>query len=131
MGKSFFRELVDKISPLTKKYVQRQVDISDRIYQLLKENNMTQKDLAVKMDKKESFVSRILCGDGNPTLKTLVEFEVALGADVIKIPLLESPAFDEKREVSRSQTLKSQGLYLWKKNDDEGDASDDDKYKVA
>ena len=105
MEKSFFQKLVNKISPLTKKYVQRQVDISDRIYQLLKENNMTQKDLAVKMNKKESFVSRILCGDDNPTLKTLVEFEVALGTDVIKIPLLESPAFDKKTRGNKNEPL--------------------------
>ena len=119
MGKSFFRELVDKISPLTKKYVQRQMDISDRVDQLLKEENITQRELATRLGKKESYVSRILSGEGNPTLKTIVEFEVALGEDVISIPLQDEPSVNVKSKVTRSQTLQAEGLYLWKKYDQE------------
>jgi len=47
---------------------------------------MTQRQLAEKLGKKESYISRILAGWANPTLRTIVEFEVALGQNIVEIP---------------------------------------------
>ncbi|NTU95289.1 MAG: helix-turn-helix transcriptional regulator, partial [Bacteroidales bacterium] len=43
--------------------------------------------LAEKLGKKESYISRVLSGNANPTLKTIAELEVALGEDVISFNL--------------------------------------------
>ena len=66
---------------------------------------MTQRELAEKLGKQESYVSKILAGWSNPTLKTIVEFEVALGKDIIDFNL-ESTARSEAG-VSSFQRVKT------------------------
>lgn len=58
------------------------------INQLLKEKEMTQKQLAEKMEVKPSVVSRLLQGNQNTTLKTLAAVEAALGEDIVLTPKL-------------------------------------------
>ena len=79
------KRTVDKISPFTKKFVKRQGEFAVRVSEIMKSTGMTQRQLAEKLGKKESYVSRILAGWANPTLKTITEFEVAIGHDIIDI----------------------------------------------
>lgn len=58
------------------------------INQVLKEKEMTQKQLAEKMEVKPSVVSRLLQGSQNTTLKTLAAVEAALGEDIVLTPKL-------------------------------------------
>ena len=48
---------------------------------------MTQKELAEKLGVKESFISRILAGHENLTLKTITKLESALESDIIQVPM--------------------------------------------
>lgn len=84
---SLFQKLVESISPVTRQYVNRQVGFAATVAEKLKASGMTQRDLAERLGKKESYISRVLSGDANPTLKTISEFEVALGEDVITFNL--------------------------------------------
>jgi transcriptional regulator with XRE-family HTH domain len=84
---SLFQELVERIPDVTKKYVNRQVGFAATVSEKLKDTGMTQRELAEKLGKKESYISRILSGNANPTLKTITELEVALGEDVISFNL--------------------------------------------
>lgn len=84
---SLFKELVDRISPLTKRYVERQVGFAATVAEKLRLTGMTQRELADILKKKESYISRILSGDANPTLKTISELEVAVGEDIITFNL--------------------------------------------
>jgi len=84
---SLFKNLLDSVHPLTKKYVNRQVGFAATVAEKLKFSGVTQRELAERLGKKESYISRILSGDANPTLKTISELEVALGEDVISFNL--------------------------------------------
>ena len=60
--------------------------IAERIDYLLKKKRMSQKDLAKKMGKQESEISRWLTGRHNLTTKTIARISTVLGENVISIP---------------------------------------------
>jgi ribosome-binding protein aMBF1 (putative translation factor) len=83
---SLLRKAAATVSPCTRKFVERQASFAVRIIEIMQVTGMSQRQLADKLGKKESYISRIVAGWANPTLRTIVEFEVALGQDVIDIP---------------------------------------------
>ena len=60
-------------------------DIIARIDAILKQKNMTQKDLARKMGRSEAAISRWTSGFPNLTLKSIAEISTALGEPLIKV----------------------------------------------
>ena len=60
--------------------------IAERIDSILKKKGMSQKDLALKMGKRESEVSRWLTGRHNLTTKTIARISYILGESIIIIP---------------------------------------------
>jgi transcriptional regulator with XRE-family HTH domain len=91
---SMLRKAVASISPCTRKFVERQGEFAVRITEIMKLSGMTQRQLANKLGKNESYISRIVAGWANPTLRTIVEFEVALGQNIIEIP------YQQKSQIS-------------------------------
>jgi len=71
------------LTPEIQKQVDMQVMIANRIYDLLEQKKMSQKDLARKLGKTETEVSRWLCGTHNMTMATLAKIAVALDDDLI------------------------------------------------
>lgn len=67
-------------------FVEKSMQILDRVHAMLKEQGISQKELAKRMGKNESEVSKWLNGVQNFTLKTLCKLEVALEQDIIVIP---------------------------------------------
>ena len=65
--------------------VQLSADIIARIDALLKEKNMTQRELARKLGKREAVVSRWTTGFPNLTLKSIAALSVALGEPLITV----------------------------------------------
>ncbi len=63
------------------------VELVHRMNEVLLERGISQKELAKRAGWKEPFVSRLLGGDQNLTLKTISRFEEAADADVLVIPL--------------------------------------------
>lgn len=57
-------------------------DISDQIYELMESANINKTELAEKLGSSKAFVSKILRGDANMTLKTLTKIVFALGGEV-------------------------------------------------
>lgn len=102
MNTSFFQKFVEQIPPFTKKYVERQGEFAVKLSELLESTGMTQRELAEKLGKKESYVSRMLAGWSNPTLKTIVEFEVALGKDIVDFNLDVKKVQSEKTSRTES-----------------------------
>lgn len=96
--------ILNDLRRIRKGYVNRFIDntfdLSDRISYLLSKNKMTQKDLADKLNKKESEVSKWLSGTHNFTIKTISKIE-----DV----------FDEKmiNVVSDKQITKRETKYIF------------------
>lgn len=71
------------LTPEIQKQVDMQVMIANRIYDLLEQKGMSQKDLAQKLGKTETEVSRWLCGTHNLTMATIAKIAVALDDDII------------------------------------------------
>ena len=97
------------------------VDFTEEIERLMAERGMTHAELAAVLGKSQPYVTKVLRGDGNPTIKTLAEFASAFDL-VVRVhlaprdvsvrwldehqatPRAESPAAPAKRESSnRSQ----------------------------
>ena len=68
-------------------FVKKYGDIVVRIHQILEEKGWTQKDLAEKLDKKPSEISKWLSGNHNLTLRSIAKLEAELGADIINVPV--------------------------------------------
>lgn len=71
------------IPPALKMQMELSVAIANRIYDILEEKDMSQKEFARMMGKTETEVSRWLSGTHNLTLATLCKISVALGEDII------------------------------------------------
>ncbi len=78
-------EIRGTIPPALKMQMELSVAIANRIYDILEEKDMSQKDFAQLMGKTETEVSRWLSGTHNLTIATLCKISVALGEDIIMI----------------------------------------------
>jgi transcriptional regulator with XRE-family HTH domain len=61
-------------------------DLVVRINQLIREKGYTQKELAEKMDKKPSEISKWLSGEHNFTLRSIAKLEAELGETILYVP---------------------------------------------
>ena len=84
-------EIRSTISPETKMRMELSVAIANRIYDILEEKGMTQKDFARLMGKTETEVSRWLSGTHNMTLATLCKISIALGENILSVVNIEEP----------------------------------------
>ena len=78
-------EIRSSISPEMKLQMEMSVAIANRIYEILEARGMSQKDLANKLGKTETEVSRWLSGTHNLTLATICKISAALEADVVQV----------------------------------------------
>ena len=81
----WFKSKVEQVSPEIMAEVQLSAGIIARIDKLLKEKNMSQRDLARKLGKNEAVVSRWITGFPNFTIRTLSQISAALGEPLIKL----------------------------------------------
>lgn len=64
------------------------MDIAEQIYQYMKQaGNMKQKDLAEKLGKKESEISKWLNGNHNFTIETIAKIEDVFDKDILLVPM--------------------------------------------
>lgn len=78
---------MDMVRQETPPEVNKQVDlcvaIANRVYAILEQKGMTQRDLARILGKTETEVSRWLSGTHNLTIATIAKIAVALDDDII------------------------------------------------
>jgi transcriptional regulator with XRE-family HTH domain len=79
-------EIRSTISPEMKMQMEMSVGIANRIYEILEAKGMSQKELAQRLGKTETEVSRWLSGTHNLTLSTICKISTALGEDIVTIP---------------------------------------------
>ncbi|MDL1965776.1 MAG: helix-turn-helix transcriptional regulator [Candidatus Desulfofervidus auxilii] len=92
--KSFLKEIKKTDSYIAE---QTKLDFVIQIYKLMKEFNITQKELARKLNVSEAYVSKILRGDINFTIETMVKLTRALNSNLhIKVV----PAYQDVRWFS-------------------------------
>ena len=83
-------EIRETISPEMKMQMELSVAIANRIYEILEEKGMSQTDFARLMGKTETEISRWLSGTHNMTLATLCKISIALGENLLEVPVSHS-----------------------------------------
>ena len=79
-------EIRSTISPEMKLQMEMSVAIANRIYEILEDKGMTQKELARLLGKTETEVSRWLSGTHNLTRSTICKISAALDEEVVTVP---------------------------------------------
>lgn len=115
MSNKYGDMLQKKISEDLRIFAERSFDLIDRVYFLLEQKGWTQRDLADKMGKRESEISKLLSGVHNITLKTLAKLEAAFGEPVIRIEgqsKSEKPLTIKEKIVEEVKALEEPGMLL-------------------
>lgn len=87
MKPNFMQKCYDQfITPQTREFIRLNVSVANRIYDILDERGMSQKDFAKLMGKTEAEVSRWLSGTHNFTMETIARINVNLKEDVLSVP---------------------------------------------
>lgn len=101
--------IMDMVRQETPPEVNKQVDlcvsISNRIFAILEERNMTQRDLARMLGKTETEVSRWLSGTHNLTIATIAKIATVLGDDIIMPTAPKPKAVEYKMTEEESPYL--------------------------
>lgn len=87
MASKYWAKVSQAVAPASKLFAKKSLDVVDQIHHILEQKNMTQKDLAQKLGKSESEISKWLSGGHNITLKTIAKLEIALDATILTTPL--------------------------------------------
>jgi transcriptional regulator with XRE-family HTH domain len=107
MRSTVARRILEETPEETKIFVRKYAAIIARVHEILHERGMTQRELADRMGKNPSELSRWLHGEHNLTLRSLAKLEAELGEDIISVRC-KTPAL---AELPR-QTMKSKALAL-------------------
>lgn len=86
MRSKILQELLDETPKDLEIFVEMYGDIVVRIHELMQEKGYSQKQLAEKMGKKPSEISKWLNGNHNLTLRSLAKLEAELGEAIIYVP---------------------------------------------
>ena len=78
-------EIRQTMTPEMKRQMELSVQIANRIYEIMEEKGLSQKNLADLLGKTETEVSRWLSGTHNMTLATIAKISTALNADIIRV----------------------------------------------
>ncbi len=82
---SIMDDIRNTISPEMRIQMELSVSIANRIYDILEERGLTQKEFARMLGKTETEVSRWLSGTHNLTLATIAKITAVLEEDIITV----------------------------------------------
>ena len=85
MRNELFRHCLAAVPEEQKAEFELSFGIAERISEVLKAKNLTQKDFANRLHKRESEISKWMTGRHNFTMQTIAKIEVALGCKLISI----------------------------------------------
>ena len=80
-----FEQCVANVAPEVMEEVNLNIDIANRIYDLLKAKNLTQHEFASRMGKRDSEISRWLTGTHGCTTATLAKISAVLGEPIVEV----------------------------------------------
>lgn len=91
-----FRECLANVPEETKAEFELSYKVAERLSYVMRMKGMTQRELAEKLGKRESEISKWLSGRHNLTLHTIARIQLAIGENLIDIPPTFSPySFNE------------------------------------
>ncbi|MEZ4825746.1 MAG: helix-turn-helix transcriptional regulator [Bacteroidia bacterium] len=103
MASKYFDKALAGIKPENRLFMQKNLDITEQVFAILKEKKLTQRDLAQLLGKSEPEVSRMLSGFQNLTLKTIVRLEMVLGQEIVTTPLRAKEKWENEKEIPALQ----------------------------
>jgi transcriptional regulator with XRE-family HTH domain len=77
------KDAFENLDPNNLQFVDKNLEITEKVYAIMKKKGISQKELAEKMGEKPSEISKYLSGMHNLTLRSITKMEVALGEDII------------------------------------------------
>lgn len=90
--------MMAKMPEDVKIFVDKYADIVVRVNQILREKKYSQKDLAEKLEKSPSEISKWLGGNHNFTLRSIAKLEAELGETILHVPKrISFQAFSERK----------------------------------
>lgn len=88
-----FEECLASVPAEIKEEVSLNIDIANRIADILREKKMTQREFAALMGKRESEISRWLTGSHGFTTTTLAKIAAVLGEPIVEVKSRKAPHF--------------------------------------
>lgn len=88
-----FEKCLAEVSPEVREEVRLNMDIANRIYDILKSKNMTQREFAALMCKRESEISRWLSGTHGFTTATLAKISAVLEESIVEVKRNVEPRY--------------------------------------
>jgi len=83
--KSLFEQCLANLDQEVRAEVRLNMDIANRIYDILQSKKMTQREFAALMGKRESEISRWLKGSHGFTTTTLAKIATVLGEPIVQV----------------------------------------------
>ena len=90
---ALFDECLKNVAPDIMEEVSLNIDIANRISDILRAKGITQRKFAEMMGKRESEISRWLSGTHGFTTKTLAKISAALGERIVDVPSREKSSY--------------------------------------
>jgi transcriptional regulator with XRE-family HTH domain len=100
------KRILDRTPKDVKIFVRLYADLVVRINTIMREQGLSQNQLASRMDKKPSEISKWLKGNHNLTLRSIAKLQAELGEALIEIPETKAPAYFKGEEVMSYRALK-------------------------
>ncbi len=80
-------------------------DLTETIYERMKQKGISQRELAKRLGVSDAYISKILKGNENISLKTLLKLALALGLNVeIKMQPIEQMSFRKTEESTSNRS---------------------------
>lgn len=106
-------KILDSIRENTPLDVNKRVDlcvgISNRVFELLEERGLSQRDFAKMLGKTETEVSRWLSGTHNLTIATIAKMAVVLGDDIITPTIRQVKYYIPQEEFEHGGLFAAEG----------------------
>jgi transcriptional regulator with XRE-family HTH domain len=106
MKSQFVKNMIKEMPEDIKLFSSIYAELTLKISETLKEKGLTQKDLADKLDKRPSEISKWLNGEHNFTLRSLCKLQCELDIKLIEVPrqikftAIKSDEFISKKTIS-------------------------------
>lgn len=104
MRSKIIKQILVETPKETEIFVKLYADIVVRIYQILKEKGITQKELATRLDKTPSEISKWLNGNHNFTLRSLSKLQAELDEIILYVPKKDSFHVERTGQITSSVT---------------------------
>ncbi len=111
-----FEKLLERIPSYQKRMTRISVDIGAQVFEYMKAEGINQRQLAEKLGKKESEISKWLNGSHNFTIETIAKIEDVFDKDIVLVPKFATQDLGfsyEMKIITESGNVDHQSKHVW------------------